>query len=132
MATGLLPDETAQQVVTTCRTVVGDSVRSISYVTRDDYEQLYLRDDLEQDADLSTFIGHEWHGFATTQDAYVGSELGQYQYTIRVFENGFLVRVTSDRDGVLVTTDGLTLKDFEELATAVESVLENVGASRGG
>lgn len=132
MATGLIPDETAQQVVTTCRTVVGDSLRSISYFTRDDYEQLYLRDDLEQDADLSTFIGHEWHGFATTQDAYGGSELGQYQYTIRVFENGFLIRVTSDRDGVLVTTDGLTLKDFEELATAVESVLENVGASRDG
>lgn len=131
MATDLLPDETAQQVVTTCRTAIGDSLRSVSYITRDDYDQLYLREDLERDADLSTFIGHEWHGFTTTQDAYVGSELGQYQYTIRVFENGFLVRITSERDGVLVTTDGLTLKDFEELATAVESVLEDVGASRG-
>ncbi|MHC3437777.1 hypothetical protein ACYJ1Y_06640 [Natrialbaceae archaeon A-gly3] len=31
----------------------------------------------------------------------------------------------------LVTTDGLTLKDFEELATAVEAVLEDGRASRG-
>ncbi|MFC4247408.1 hypothetical protein ACFOZ7_10425 [Natribaculum luteum] len=124
MASGLLPAETADQLVTTCRTAVGDSCRSVTYFTRDDFEQLYLREDLERDADLATFIGHEWRGFKTTQTAYEGSELGAYRYTIRVFDNGFLIRVTSDREGVFVTTDGLTLKDFEELATAINSVLE--------
>lgn len=123
MASGLLPDETADHIVTASRTAVGDSLRSITYFTRDDFEQLYLREDLERDADLSTFIGHEWRGFKTTQTAYEGSELGDYRYTIRVFENGFLIRVTSDREGVFVTTDGLTIKDFEEVATALDTVL---------
>ena len=123
MATGLLTDEAAEQIVTTCRTAVGDSFRSATYFTRDDYEQLYLREDLERDADLSTFIGHEWRGFTTAQTAYDNSELGDYNYTIRVFDNGFLIRVTNESEGVLVTTDGLTLKDFEEVATALNSFL---------
>lgn len=124
MGAGLVPDAFAELLVTTCRTAVGDSCRSVTYFTRDDFEQLYLREDLAPDADLSTFVGNEWRGFKTTQSAYEGSELGSYQYTIRVFDNGFLIRVTSDREGVFVTTDGLTLKDFEELATAVDAVLE--------
>ena len=124
MTSGLLPAETTSQIVATCRTAVGDSIRSITYFTRDDYEQLYLRGDLERDADLSTFIGHEWRGFKTAQAAYEGSELGDYRYTIRVFDNGFLIRVTSDREGVFVTTDGLTIKDFEEVATALRSFLD--------
>ncbi|MFC7233009.1 hypothetical protein ACFQMM_24090 [Saliphagus sp. GCM10025308] len=123
MATGLLTDERADQIVTTCRTAVGDSLRSVTYFTRDDFEQLYLRDDLERDADLTSFIGHEWRGFKTAQTAYEGSELGDYEYTIRVFENGFLIRVTTDREGVFATTDGLTVKDFEEVATGLESFL---------
>ncbi|MFU8867193.1 hypothetical protein [Natronococcus sp.] len=123
MATGLLNAEIADQIETTCRTAIGDSLRSVTYFTRDDYEQLYLREDLERDADLSTFIGHEWRGFKTAQTAYQQSELGDYNYTIRVFDNGFLIRVTNDREGVFVTTDGLTIKDFEEVATAVDAVL---------
>ncbi|RQG98814.1 DUF7522 family protein [Natrarchaeobius oligotrophus] len=123
MATGLLTSEQAERIETTCRTAIGDSLRSITYFTRDDYEQVYLRDDLERDADLSTFIGHEWRGFKTAQTAYEGTELGDYNYTIRVFDNGFLIRVTTDREGVFVTTDGLTVKDFEEVATALNSFL---------
>jgi len=61
--------------------------------------------------------------FKTTQTAYEGSELGAYDYTIRVFENGFLIRVTNDSEGVFVTTDGLTVKDFEEVATALDVFL---------
>ncbi|QCS43529.1 hypothetical protein [Natrinema versiforme] len=123
MPTGILTSEAAEQIVATCRTAIGDSLRSVTYFTRDDFEQLYLRDDLERDADLSTFIGHEWRGFKTTQTAYEGSELGSYDYTIRVFENGFLIRVTNDSEGVFATTDGLTVKDFEEVATALDSFL---------
>ncbi|WP_436347260.1 DUF7522 family protein [Natronorubrum sp. FCH18a] len=123
MPTGLLTDDATDQIVTTCRTAIGDSLRSATYFTRDDYQQLYLRNDLERDADLSTFIGHEWRGFKTAQTAYEGSELGDYNYTIRVFDNGFLIRVTNDSEGVLVTTDGLTVKDFEEVATALNSFL---------
>jgi len=124
MTTELLSDDTADRIVRTCRTAVGDSLRSITYFTRDDFEQLYLREDLDRDADLTTFVGHEWREFKTTQDAYVGSELGAYRYTIRTFENGYLIRVTTNSRGVFVTTDGLQMRDFDELASAIRNVLE--------
>lgn len=123
MTSELIDPTTEERIVRTSRTAVGDSLRSVTYFTRDDFEQLYLREDLEQDADLSTFIGNEWRGFRITKDAYEGSELGNYNCTIRVFDHGFLVRVTSDREGVFVTTDGLSMQDFESLATAIIEVL---------
>ncbi|MCH7661985.1 MAG: hypothetical protein IH933_15870 [Euryarchaeota archaeon] len=123
MTADLVDPETADHLVRTARTAIGDSLRSATYFTRDDYEQLYLRSDLEQDADLSTFIGTEWRGFRITKDAYQGSELGDYNYTIRVFDGGYLVRMTTDREGVLVTTDGITMQDFEALASAIGAVL---------
>lgn len=125
MASQLLADEAADNIVRTSRTSLGDSLRSVTYFTRDDYEQLYLRDDLARDADLTSFIGHEWRGFKTAQAAYEGTELGDYNYTIRVFDNGFLLRVTDEREGVFVTTDSLTMGDFNTVAQAVQSVLRD-------
>jgi hypothetical protein len=123
MGTTIVDETFADQLVSTARTAAGDSLRSLTYFTRSDFEQLYLREDLQRDADLNSFIGHEWRGFKDTQDAYLGTELGEYKYTIRVFENGFLLRVTSDRDGVFMTTDGATIRDFNTYATAIEEVL---------
>jgi hypothetical protein len=125
MASHLLADETADQIVTTSRTAIGDSLRSVTYFTRDDYDQLYLREDLKQDADLTSFIGHEWHDFKTAHAAYEGSELGDYDYTIRAFNNGYLVRVGDEREGVFVTTDGLTMQDFENVASSIKEVLRD-------
>ncbi|WP_101297652.1 DUF7522 family protein [Halegenticoccus soli] len=125
MENGLLTPQARDRLTRTCRTAAGDSLRSLTYFNRFDYEQVYLREDLEQDADLNSFIGNEWHDFKTTQDAYRGSELGDYRYTIRVFENGYLVRITIEDSGVFVTTDGITMQDFEALSAAVTEVLEN-------
>ncbi len=123
MGTGLLTSDAVDQFVTTSQDAVGTALRSVTYFTRDDFEQLYLREELERNADLETFIGNEWRGFKVTQAAYEGSELGQYQYTIRAFDNGYLLRVTSEREGVFVTTDDLTLDEFEDLATALGDAL---------
>jgi hypothetical protein len=125
MASQLLADEAADNIVRTSRTSLGDSLRSVTYFTRDDYEQLYLRDDLSRDADLTSFIGLEWRGFKTAQGAYEGTELGDYRYTIRVFENGYLMRVTDNREGVFVTTDSLTMGDFNNVAQSVRKVLRD-------
>ncbi len=125
MASQLLADEAADNIVRTSRTSLGDSLRSVTYFTRDDYEQLYLRDDLSRDADLTSFIGIEWRGFKTAQAAYEGTELGDYQYTIRVFDNGYLMRVTDNREGVFVTTDSLTMGDFNNVAQSVQKVLRD-------
>ncbi|MGM0591198.1 MAG: DUF7522 family protein [Halobacteriota archaeon] len=125
MSDALLTPTARDRLATTCRTTAGDSLRSVTYFSRTDYTQVYLRGDLEQDADLENFVGAEWQDFNVTQDAYQGSELGAYRYTIRVFENGFLVRVTTEDHGVFMTTDGITLRDFDALVSAVVAVLDD-------
>jgi hypothetical protein len=126
----LLPEEARERLTATCRTAAGDSLRSVTYFSKTDYEQVYLRSDLEQDADIDSFIGSEWQDFNVTQNAYRDSELGGYRYTIRVFDNGFLVRVTREDAGVFVTTDGITLRDFEALATAIKETLDEWSIDR--
>jgi len=121
----LLADEVADRIRSVSRTALGENCRSVTYFTKDDFEQLYLRDDLEKDADLTGFIGHEWRGFRLTQAAYEGTELGKYKYTIRAFENGYLIRVTGDREGVFVTTDPRPLHDFETVADALREVFRD-------
>lgn len=105
-----------------CRTAVGDSLRSVTYFTPDAYEQVYLRSDLEADADLAASVEHEAAGFRT-RTAYEGSELGDYQYTLRIFENGFMTRVIDGDRGVFVTTDGITVLRSKEVTEAIRSTL---------
>lgn len=112
----------ADRIARACRTAVGDTLRSITYFTRDGYRQLYLRSDLESDADLAGFVDLESDGFRANT-AYRGSELGEYRYTVRAFENGYLTRVTVGEHGVFVTTDGLTIRRSEDVAETLASLL---------
>ena len=115
--------EKAESLVSLCRTTVGDTLRSVTYFTPGGFEQVYLRSDLERDADLSGFVQAETEGFRTLTD-YGSDELGEYGYTIRRFENGYVTRVTGDEEGVFVTTDNLTMYGAEEVAAALRQVLE--------
>lgn len=110
------------ELVRSCRTTVGDGLRSVTYFDASDETQLYLREDLESDADLVGFADNERLGFRS-QSVYRGTELGDYQFTIRVFERGYLTRVIVGCHGAFVTTDSLPMDRFEELASAVRSVL---------
>ena len=121
--TGILADQLAEEIVTAARTATSDTLRSVTYFTRANYEQLYLREDLERDADLDEFVGHEWRGYKDTQNAYRNTELGSYEFTVRVFENGYLLRIATDRQGVVLTTDGLSMREYEEVAEAIERLL---------
>ena len=123
----ILPDSLAEEIVTLSRTATGDSLRSVIYFSRSNFEQLYLREDLERDADLDTFVGHEWRGFRDTNNAYQTSEteLGGYRFTVRAFENGYLLRAGTERVGILLTTDDVSMQDFEEIAEAVKRLLED-------
>ena len=125
MTQTIIDEEFADNIVTTARTATGDSLRSVTYFTRANFQQLYLRDDLEQDADLNDFVGHEWQGYKQTENAYQQSELGEYRFTVRAFTNGYLLRVTSERQGVLITTDGLSMDSYEEIAEAIERLLRD-------
>jgi hypothetical protein len=128
MSQSIIDPDFADNIVTTARTATGDSLRSVTYFTRANFEQLYLREDLEQDADLNDFVGHEWQGYKQTENAYQDSELGEYEFTVRAFENGYLLRVTSERSGVLITTDGLSMNSYEEIAEAIGRMLDEQAA----
>ncbi|MDG5817879.1 hypothetical protein [Natronococcus sp. A-GB7] len=118
-------DETfADELRSACRTTVGDELRSITYLTEDDVEQVYLRSDLDQTADLVGFAEHERRGFHS-QSAYRNTQLGEYEATIRMFENGYLTRVIRGSHGVWVTTDNMSMERFEELTSALSAVLED-------
>ncbi|WP_435175191.1 DUF7522 family protein [Halorussus sp. AFM4] len=116
-------DELADQLVSAARTSVGDELRSITYFTEDEEEQVYLREGLEADADLVGFADNERLGFRT-QAVYQDTELGDYLFNIRVFERGYVTRVIVGDHGAFVTTDEMEMNLFKELASAVGSVLE--------
>ena len=122
MSADSLTDELETELQSAARTVVGDELRSVTYFTEDDVEQVYLRSDLEASADLVGFADTERLGFRSQMD-YSGTELGEYQFTIRVFEHGYLTRVIVGDRGVFVTTDAMARDRFEELAAAMGGVL---------
>jgi hypothetical protein len=117
-----LSESQRQQLVDASRTTVGDELRSLAYFTEDTVDQLYLRDDLDRGADLVGFAESERPGFRA-KTAYEGTELGEYQFTIRVFEFGYLTRVIVGDHGVWVTTDAMAVDRFEELASALAAIL---------
>lgn len=117
-------DELTEELISVCRTAIGDDLRSITYFTPDDYEQLYLREDLEPGADVDRFVANERLGFSS-QQTYGDTELGEYEFTIRAFEWGYVTRVIAGDRGVYVTTDPLNMSEFDEVSTAIRTVLEN-------
>jgi hypothetical protein len=113
----------AEKIVSAARTAIGDELRSAVYFTTDGHEQLYLRSGLEPDANLDAFVGNERLGFQS-QHTYGDTELGEYLATIRTFEFGYLTRASVGDEGVFVTTDEMAIDRFEEVAVALQRVLE--------
>ncbi len=126
MATPLTDDE-AEQLLRVCRAAIGDELRSVTYFSPNDFQHIYLRDDLERGTDPHSFVENERGGFSS-QRTYEWSELGKYRYTMRAFENGYLVRVIAGTHGAYVTTDSVTMDRFNEVAEAVNGVLEEIAS----
>ena len=125
MAPTLLPEAASDTLVSTCRDIAGDRLRSVTYFTRDDFDQLYLRSDLERGADLASFIGFEWRESWITEDAYQGTELGEHEYTLQAFENGYLLRVETPTEGAFVTLDRPSLEVLDAVASAMADTLRS-------
>lgn len=119
----LVSGDRAEKFERVARTSIGDRLRSITYFTPGDHQQVYLRSDLEADADVVGFVEQARDGFRA-QTAYAGSELGEYEYTLRRFSDGTLVRVTSDDEGVFVTAETLTVERAGECASALLDLLD--------
>ena len=122
-----ITDPKREELLSATRTAVGDELRSLTYFTEDDVEQLYLRSDLSRTADLIGFAESERHGFHA-QALYADTQLGEYRFTVRVFENGYLTRVIANGHGIWVTTDSMEMDRFEELASALAAVLRSFDA----
>ena len=128
----------SESLVSACRTAVGDDLRSLVYFTPDTFEVLYTRSDLYADdererAVRAVFVENERSGFDveplyTELSAEGGAEpaLGEYEFTIRVFEDGFVTRVIVGDHGVLTTTDGLDVDAFKEVSVTVRKLLAGV------
>ena len=113
-----------EELLSACRTMVGDELRSLTYFTADDHRFIYLREDLSHDESIAPIARNERMGFAS-QGTYEDPELGDYRATIRVFTNGYLTRVIVGDHGAFITTDEMKTERFTEMAEAVEEILEN-------
>lgn len=120
-----IDERAAAKLTSAARTTIGDELRSLTHFTEDGVEQVYLRGDLESGADLVGFADTERLGFRSQTD-YRNTELGEYRFTIRVFERGYLTRVIVGDHGVFVTTDEMSLDRFEELAAAMGEILRKL------
>ena len=119
----MLSDDDIHHLVDACVEIAGDAVRSIVYFTKHDFDQIYLRDYLSADADIQAFVENERGGFDRIA-THEGSELGRYEYTIRRFREGYLVRVLSGEHGVFVTTNQLPFEQYDQLADAIEQEID--------
>jgi hypothetical protein len=127
--------EHGERLVSLARAAVGDQLRSLVRFDRDDWEVLYLREDVDRSvggrgALQEWFVENERLGFdsATAYARYadrddVEPSFGEYAFTVRVFDDGLVGRVIVDDGGVLFTTDRMNLSNLEEAAVAIRSSL---------
>jgi hypothetical protein len=114
-----------EALITTAEECIGGHLRSITYFTDDTVDQLYLRDYLEANANLESFAEAERPGFHIDIDQQ-NTELGAFDFTIRVFERGYVVSVLADGHGVFVTCDSMDMPEFKELGEALETTLHEI------
>lgn len=89
--------EQSATLVQTASKEVADAVQTIAVdadTQRDDLQTVLadldrLTDEAATTSDESTFAGHEWRGYRETSNTYQTSELGDYNFTARSFENGY-------------------------------------------
>jgi hypothetical protein len=131
-----ISEEFADQLVSTSRTAIGDALRSVIYFTPEEFDVLYVRSDLYGgDTEVAreakkTFVDNERVGFDSREtydelaiEEGVEPNIGEYEFTIRVFSDGFVNRLLADGHGIVLTTNALYLNEFEELAVSLRKQL---------
>lgn len=124
----------ADRVVTTARTSIGDTLRSVIYFTPSEMDLLYVRKDIYDSKQRaleakSRLVEFERVGFAEAPVRTALSvpdeptSIGPYDFTVRVHEDGFVVRVLVDDAGVILTSDDIDVEAFEDAAIAITRLL---------
>ncbi|WP_435346193.1 DUF7522 family protein [Haloarchaeobius sp. HRN-SO-5] len=124
-----------EQLVSACRTGLGDTLRSVIVFGPDDWTLSYIRSDLQESESAlrdvkREIVENERMGFTSQEtyrslasDAEVGESLGKYHFTVRVFDHGYLARVIVGETGVIATTDEMNIDAFEDVATTLRKLL---------
>ena len=129
-----LSEELADSIVSAVRTSLGDTLRSVVYFTPSAFDILYTRQDLYDSTDAareakSQLVEFERTGFAEgpvrTAIARMsgGPDIGQYEFTVRFHEDGFVIRILQGDAGVLFTADSMDVNAFEDAASAITRLL---------
>lgn len=129
-----LEDDLATGIVSAARTSLGDTLRSVIYFTPSAFDILYLRQDLYDSRvnarDVkSQLVEFEQAGFSEVPVRTAiarresNSDIGDYEFTVRFHENGFVVRVLQRDVGVLLTIDSMDVNAFEDAAIAIQTLL---------
>jgi hypothetical protein len=124
----------AESLVSATRTSLGDTLRSVVYFTPSAFDVLYVRSDLYDSRAAarerkSRLVEFERTGFEERPErsaiarSAARSDIGEYRFTVRFHENGFVVRVLGDGIGVLFTTDAMDVSAFREAVSAVRRLL---------
>jgi hypothetical protein len=132
--TGVDPT-TAERLASAARTGLGDTLRSVVYFTPSAFDVLYVRRDLYESPEAarpakSRLVEAERSGFAElplrTRHGRNNerSSIGDYRFTVRFHDEGFVVRILEGDAGVVLTTDSMDVRAFTESTTAMQRVLD--------
>lgn len=121
-------------LVSAARTSLSDSLRSGIYFTPESFDVLYTRADLYDSeaaarAANAALVEFEVAGFAeapvrsAASAAEVPSTIGPYEFTVRFYKHGFVVRMLGDETGVILTTDNMDVNAFTDAGSAIRSLL---------
>jgi len=124
----------ADSIVSAARTSLGDTLRSVIYFTPSEMDLLYVRRDLYESRQRAVeakarLVEFERVGFAEAPVRTALSppadpeSIGAYDFTVRVHDEGFVVRVLADDDGVILTTDDMDVDAFDDAAVAITRFL---------
>src|SRR6056297_2975066 len=124
----------ADSIVSAARTSLGDTLRSVMYFTPSAMDLLYVRRDLYESRQRaieakSRLVEFERVGFAEAPVRTALSppadpdSIGSYEFTVRVHDDGFVVRILAADDGVILTTDDMDADAFDDAAVAISKLL---------
>lgn len=128
-----LDEELANGIVSAARTSLGDVLRSVVYFTPAAFDVLYARQDLYASTEEArpvkeSLVELELVGFAevplrTDVSKREESSMGPYEFTVRFHYDGFVLRAIEGDHGVLLTTDSMDVKAFDEAISAIRGLL---------
>lgn len=125
----------ADRVISVARTSIGETLRSVIYFTPDEMDLLYVRKDLYESRQgamevKSRLVEFERAGFDEAPIRTVLSvpsdpqSIGAYKFSVRIHDDGFVLRVLGADGGVLLTTDDMDVEAFEDAEVAISRLLD--------